>query len=98
MDDPELDATGSWMKGVNIYGLPGSTNCRDRNGLSIDNGRINPPTDGPAAEKSATNQYDIWCAEANSPLDELGVKDGKGCREMRYPKFYSSVCPHPGFP
>jgi len=95
MDDPNLPAA-SWMKGSVIYGLPDSTTCNDRQGLSIDNGRINPPISGPSQEKSATNPYDVWCADGQSLLDENGVKDGKGCREMKYPKFYSTYCPQPG--
>jgi len=95
MDDPRLDAA-SWMKGSDIYGLPDSTTCRDRRGLSIDNGRVNPPTSGPKRDISASNPYDVWCADTQSPLDENGIKDGKGCREMRYPKFYSTYCPQPG--
>uniref|UniRef100_A0A7S0XMH8 Uncharacterized protein n=1 Tax=Hemiselmis andersenii TaxID=464988 RepID=A0A7S0XMH8_HEMAN len=95
MDDPNLSAS-SWMKGSVIYGLPDSTTCNDRRGLALDNGRVNPPTSGPKREASDTSPYDVWCADNQSPLDENGIKDGLGCREMRYPKFYSTSCPQPG--
>jgi len=99
LDQTDLDA-GSWMKGSAIMGLTASTTCTDRNGLQIDNGRVNPPTAGPTKAKGENQQYSVWCDDGVLPskLDKGGTKDGKGCREMRYEGFYEESCPHPGYP
>lgn len=71
------------------------TTCTDRLGLNIDNGRVNPPSQGPARKIGPGVPYDVWCDDGKSPLDKNGVKDGKGCREMRFMKAYDSSCASP---